>query len=663
MRNIILSLPILLYLGCHPNFNVAEKKVEPSSEIPAKREFPVNPEVQPCQNFYEYTCSRVNASFKLREDRSNHTFSFSDSAERVLEAKKKFLKDLNQNKNLGPRGKTLRTVYNACMNEDAAKKEERALVEKTLKEINELKTNPEFQAFLSDKILSKDFTFINVDNIANQDNPDWDDVYVLADLQSLPERSYYDKGDVTQDLQKLMKEFFKTVDPKDVEARAKNVLSFEKEFSQTYPLPAEFRDLISKKTDVPRDALFKSYPAFHLGSVFRFVPSRTKIRNLTPANFEFLNQALNEKSLQQLKDIYVYHALVDVLDDAYPEFYQMRFEFNRKHLGGPNVRPDRQERCTKLVMGRFGRELDAELLPVMFPNFPQEKVVQLAEKIRASLLKGIERNHWLSAGAKAKALLKMKVAKLQLVKPMRDEDWDFNPPGRYSEQTPLENIRTLQLNLSKKMLRELNQPRNRDRWGMGPLTINAYYSPSDNKFVLPIGILQYPFYDPNLPEQTNMAAMGTVIGHELGHGIDDKGSRYDEGGRLKAWMTDEDLKLFKARGQQLINQFNKIGHNGELTLGENSADLVGLTFSYDAAFPDGKGDLASKRDFFTQYGRLWCSVVRPKMQEMLLKVDSHAQGLARVNEQVKHQPGFKEAFQCPEGAPMTLKTEQLTRIW
>jgi len=662
MKNIFRIFLLVSIVSCNTP-RTHQAKAEPTSEIPAKREFPINPSVDPCQDFYQYTCSKVNESFKLREDRSAHTFAFSDSAERILEAKKKFLKELDSNKKLSSRGKTLRTVYRACMNEEAQKKEERQLVEKGLNELAALKNHREFQAFVSDKILSKDFSFLSIDNIANLDDPEWDDVYVLADLQSLPERSYYDRPEVTKDLEALMVDFFKTIDDRDAEARAKSVFEFEKRFSQTYPLPAEFRDLINKKTDVSRAFLLKNYPNFQLSSVLRFVPPRTRIRNLAPANFEFLNKTLSEEPLQVLKDVYLFHSLSDVMDDAYPEFFQRRFEFGRKHLGGPNVRPDRQERCTKMVMSRFGRELDAELLPILFPNFPQQKVVQLAEKIRTSILNGIENNKWLTKEAKAKALLKIKKARLQLVKPSRDEDWDFNPPGKYSEKTPLENIRVLSLNLTKKMLRELNQTRNRERWGMGPLTVNAYYSPPDNKFVLPIGILQYPFYDPSLPETTNMAAMGTVIGHELGHGIDDKGSRYDENGKLNSWMSEQDLMKFKELGARLSQQFETAGYNGSLTLGENIGDLVGLTFSYDAAFPDGKGTADEKREFFLQYGRLWCNVARPKYLEMMLKVDPHANGVARVNEQVKLQPGFKEAYQCATGSKMTVQSSDIIRIW
>ncbi|MBQ49222.1 MAG: hypothetical protein CMP10_17725 [Zetaproteobacteria bacterium] len=198
---------------------------------------------------------------------------------------------------------------------------------------------------------------------------------------------------------------------------------------------------------------------------------------------------------------------------------------------------------------------------------------------------------------------------------------------------------------------------------MGPLTVNAYYSAADNKFVMPIGILQPPFFDPDKPTEINLGAVGSVIGHELGHGIDDKGAKYDFSGRLNQWMPNKDLKEFKLRGKKMISQFDKIGHNGELTLGENIGDLTGLSFAYDAAFPKGKGDKKVKQDFFLQYARVWCSVTRPKYDERMLKVDSHSRGWARVNEQVKHQKGFQEAYTCKKGDAMFLSPSQQIRIW
>ncbi len=198
----------------------------------------------------------------------------------------------------------------------------------------------------------------------------------------------------------------------------------------------------------------------------------------------------------------------------------------------------------------------------------------------------------------------------------------------------------------------------------GPLTVNAGYSPSDNKFMMPIGILQYPFFDREGSLLENLGAVGVVIGHELGHGIDDQGSKYDENGELRDWMSSADLENLSSRGQKMIDQFDKIGHNGQNTLGENIADLVGITFAYRAAFPN--PSLASTKDkqtFFISYARLWCNVTRPGAEEEKLKTDPHSLGWARINEQVKHQKGFAEAFSCKPGDPMTLPESERITIW
>src|SRR5690606_1457891 len=139
--------------------------------------------------------------------------------------------------------------------------------------------------------------------------------------------------------------------------------------------------------------------------------------------------------------------------------------------------------------------------------------------------------------------------------PRNDAEWNFNPPAEYAKDKPHANDLLLDKNLQEKELKELAQPRDRSRWEMGPLTVNAYYSPSDNKFVMPIGILQYPFYDPKLPPTTNLGAVGMVVGHEIGHAIDDHGAKYDAQGRMKQWMPQKDVKEFVRRGKKLITQF------------------------------------------------------------------------------------------------------------
>jgi putative endopeptidase len=640
-------------------------------EIPERREFPVNPDINACTDLYQYACSKVISSFKLRDDRSSHTFSFNDSYERILYEKKNYLKQLaasSDDSGLTKHTRLLKNVYNACMDEDSSKEEEKKIVADQIQQISAIGTNQDFMEFVSNRIDQPMKGAVILDTEPNQDDPFHRDATLDSDLMSLPERSYYDNPQVMQDYLALVTEFFKINGMENAESRAKAVVDFESDFAHHYPLPVEFRQRSAERNPITRAQLLKKYPNLKLDRILKRIAPATKFRNLEPETMAFLNDKLAHAPVGVLKDMLMFQSSKDFMDDAYPDYFKMAFEFNRKNLGGPEKRPDRQERCTRMVMSNFGREMDEQLLPILFPDFSEKKVVHLAETVRASILEGLKNNTWLSPKGRAGAIRKLEKAELLLVKPQTNDEWDFTPEQEYSPKTRYANSLRLRKALIEKEIREYGEKRNRRRWLMGPLTINAYYMPMDNTFVLPAGILQYPFYDASLPENMNLAAAGSVIGHELGHSIDDKGSRYDEMGRLHPWMGKKDLAEFEKRGGKFIDRFNKIGHNGALTLGENIGDHVGVTFAFQAAFgrdfqaktPEQK---EAERAFFTQYARNWCQVVRPKYREMLLKTDPHAAGEARVDEQVKQQLGFQDGFGCKAGDAMYLPPEDRVRVW
>jgi putative endopeptidase len=633
----------------------------PSSEIPARREFPVNPKISACVDFYEYACSEVNASFKLRPDRSFHDFAFSDSAERLLEAKKTFFKNIEKDHHLGSRGRQLQDNYMACMDEADSKQEELSWNQKTIGELAKIKSNQEMQAFLGSKILTGEPAFIEFGIDSNLDNPNKNDAYILTSLQNLPERSYYDNAELMKDYTALIAQTLKDLGQENVEARAAAVVAAEKSFAQSYPLPAEFRTLFVTRTKVSKAQLLERYPALGLKALLAKIPNQTLIRDLAPKNFAAVNEFLSKGDLQTSKDIYLIKA--SILDDAYPENFKKWFAFKHKYLGGPPERSDRQERCTKRVAGAFDKEADFVLLPRIFPSFPEAKFKAMAEQVRNSIIAGIEKATWLSPSARLEAQKKMRVARLQLIKPRNDKEWDFNPLATYSRTHQYANSRLLGQNLKRKDLTRMREKRDRNIWDMSPLTVNAYYSPPDNKFVMPIGILQYPFYDAKMPLASQFGAAGSVIGHELGHGIDDKGSLYDEKGRLHEWFSKDDMAEFKRRGEKLGQQFAAAGQNPELTMGENMGDLVGVSSSYRAMFGKGEHSLEEKREFFLGYGRVWCAVRGPGVKELRIKTDPHSLSENRVNQQIKQQPGFAEAFQCKEGDPMALKPSERVVIW
>lgn len=639
----------------------------PSSAIPERRDFPVNAEINPCQDFYAYSCSKAIGSFSLRPDRSIHTFAFHDSSERLLNKKKTYLKEVAaaslKGQPLSPRSTTLATLYRACMDPVASEKETRDRVSQLTRRLDAIPDHKAFARFMADERQQARSSFVEVGIGANQDKPEQSDFYFVADGMTLPERSYYENQALRADFERILTQFFQNLGFKDGVKRAAGVLRFETAFSKASPLPAEWREIYNKKTEINRRDLSTQYPNLHLDDFLTLIPETTLIRHLTPETYAWLDRQLGQEDLETLKSVYLFHRLGSLLDDGYPSFQKAYYDFMVKHLGAPKTRPVREERCTKLVMNTYTKELDAELLPQIFPHFPEEKFVALAESVRKSILLGIDTNPWLSSEGKAGARKKIEKANLQLVKPRNDKEWHFNPVASYSLTEPQGNMEKLAALLQARDLAELKEKRDPTLWEMGPLTVNAYYSAEHNKFVMPIGILQYPFYDPALPVEVNLGSVGAVIGHELGHGIDDQGAKFDAEGRLKQWMTEGDIKTFQTKGLDLIKQFDDIGHNGKLTLGENIGDLTGITFAYRAAFPEGKGSDQSKKDFFLQYARVWCQVMLPKHRERLLKTDPHSLGEARVNQQMKNQPEFAKAFQCKPQDAMVLPTSEVVKIW
>lgn len=639
-----------------------------SSEIPLKREFPVDEKYNPCINLYEHACAKTIESFTLRPDRRKHTFAFNDSAERILAFKKSTIQELTKKPSEKGVGGELRDFYLSCINKDARAKEEVAYVSKKVSEIEKFQSKKDWIDSQVKRIHSGNSGFIGYYSVDNFDDPKKSDLMLGVGYSLLPEKSYAKNPELIKELEVLVTDFFKTIGATNPEARAKTVLKYEIDEQDNRLYPVEARIAYSLRRFVTKKELTKNYPDLGLKVFLDQIPDTTKIRNINPKTFPFLNNVAKNYSLDELKTIQMFYELYGKLDKAYPAFYDKAFAFRNKFLGGKNKRSELDEECTEIAMSRFGSEFDYLVLPKMFPNFSSEKVAVLVDKIKKSILSSLSKNTWLTPVAKKEAERKISTAYMRLVAPSKFEDWKFLPVVEYNPETYLANIEKRNDVADEREFKYFRELKDIRSWeGVQPLEVNAFYQSSYNQFTMLQGILQYPFYDQNNSLTENLAGVGMVVGHELGHGIDDQGSKYDADGKLHDWMTPKDLLKFKELTKSLVDQYTKAGMNGELTLGENIGDLVGLTAAYDAAFSDNKLNpeelKKEQRKFFLSYARSWCEVQLPGVRELRLKSDPHSLGVARVNEVVKHFAGFKEAFHCEENDPMILPADKRVHIW
>lgn len=630
-----------------------------------KRDFPVDESINPCANLYQYACGKTNRSFVLPETRRRHHFSIDDIKEFLLAQKKAFFRELNGSKGTDPKDRQIRAFYQSCMDPKGLIKGEVANVSRRLAEVSGISSREQFVDYIFQKMEAGESSFLSLySNLPNLQNSKFRDAYLSFSILSLGEKSYYEKREIREDYRKLIGSFFGSLKMSKPDERAAAVDRFEAGFAKVYPSGAEINKNVFSETTLSSQTIQK-VSNLKLEQFFEWLPKNRHIRNLFgDDSYIYLNEAIGSLPLEELKSIYLYYDLKGQMDEAYPDFKNQMVAFEAKHLGGVPSRPDRQERCVNEIESKFGKELDYILLPHLFPNFPKEKLSHLVESVRSNLIKTVRQNAWLSPSAKKTAALKLEKLNIRLVSPESEEEWGFRKIGNYSSTDLIANQQQFERLRFESAKEDIKKEFSGPVWEFGPLEVNAALMPSYNAIIFPIAILQPPFYDPNASDETNLAGIGAVIGHEIGHAIDDKGFTYDEKGRVNPWIRGKDEKKFFERAESLIKQFDEIGHNGKFTLGENIGDLVGLTNSYESAFPKGSNkSISLKKDFFVQWARLWCEVQRPEFVELRKKVDPHSLGFARANEPVKHLPVFAEAFSCKPGDPLVLPASKRLKIW
>jgi endothelin-converting enzyme/putative endopeptidase len=392
-----------------------------------------------------------------------------------------------------------------------------------------------------------------------------------------------------------------------------------------------------------------------------------------PSYIEGLGKVFAETSLADWQTYLTFHTLSNFSGVLTTSLDNENFDFYAKQLSGRNEQRPMWKRGVAVVNNNLGEVIGKVYVSRHFTPEAKSRMNQLVENLRDAYGKSITELDWMSEATKQAAQVKLALF-----------DPKIGYPNKWRDYSALEikaddlvgNMIRSGKTEHEKEIAKLGGAIDKQEWAMTPQTVNAYYNPTKNEIVFPAAILQPPFFNLAADDAVNYGGIGAVIGHEMGHGFDDQGSKYDGEGNLRNWWTEEDLSAFKQRADNLVEQYNKyavfddLTVNGKLTLGENIGDLSGVTIAYKAykASLNGKqapviDDLTGDQRFFIGYTQIWRSKMVEKSMRNRVATDSHSPGEFRALGSLSNMPEFYKAFNVKAGDAMYIAPENRVKIW
>ncbi|TDE11670.1 M13 family metallopeptidase [Dyadobacter psychrotolerans] len=504
-------------------------------------------------------------------------------------------------------------------------------------------------------------------------------LYQGQDGLSLGEKSYYERTDSST--LNVRKEFVKHVDKmfgfasfKDPNP-GKTILDFETKLAKIQLTNVELRDPVKTYNKMSTKEFQNLIPDFDLKT---FADKQDiKTDTLIVQNIPYLknlNTLLKATPLATLK-LYTRWQLLSQFAGFLPKnFDQENFNFFSKVIRGTKQQRARTERAIRSTDGLLGMPLGKLFSAKYFPEEDKKKVSEMIENVRTVYGERIDKLTWMSDSTKARAHKKLKAFTYKIGYP--DKWKDYSSIDIKSDKL-FENVVAASLYQHKESVEKIGKPVDKDEWGMTPQTVNAYYNPLNNEVAFPAGILQPPFYNRDADDAINYGGIIAVIGHEFTHGFDDQGSQFDEEGNLKNWWTASDRSNFDKLTKKYIDYFSGIEAlpgfkiNGALTIGENVADLGGLTLAYYALEKSLKGKPEPalidgfnwKQRFFLGWAQVWHMNTTDAALQNQIQTDPHAPAKDRINGPLPHLKEFQNAWNCGAGSKMALPEVARVVIW
>ncbi len=463
---------------------------------------------------------------------------------------------------------------------------------------------------------------------------------------------------------------------RDAREARRRIMELETSMAEASMTRLERRDPYATYNKMTIDELNELMPSFNWDT---YLTSRNlDIDDLNvgqPIFFKNANKLIKEKPLDYWKTYLEWNVLRSTAQFIGKDFEDAHFEFYGKVMTGSEKQRERWKRSLASLNSAMGEAVGQEYVALHFPPESKERMIDLVEHLRDAFEQRIGQLAWMSDDTKKEAFAKLEKMNVKIGYP--DKWTDYSDLEIKDQPFVLNILAAREFNI-KRNLAEIGEPVDRDKWFMSPQTVNAYYSPTMNEIVFPAAILQPPFFYPHGDDAVNFGAIGMVIGHEMTHGFDDQGRRYAKDGNLHDWWTEEDSKRFEERTEVLVEQYNNyvmldsLTINGRLSLGENIADLGGLTIAFQAlrnklkedGIPEKIEGFIPEQRFFISYAQIWRNHMRDQRLMQQLNEGPHSPGEARVNGIVYNMKEFYEAFDLStENSLRFIDPEVRAEIW
>ncbi len=659
---------------------------EKSNQLPPglEKQF-MDTTADPCVNFAQYACGSFSKLYPIPADKSGYgpfyiVYDHTQDALQALLGKVEAdsaARTANEQK--------IGDYYSTCMNKDAIEAAGLKPLKAELDRIAALKSKSELTALLAHHQLINVNAFFGYGE--QQDFKDARKQIAAVDQGGLglPERDYYlrtgaaDEKIRQQYVQHVTKMLKLLGEPDAVAASdAGKIMALETALAKASMDVTSRRDPMSIYHPMTVTELAALAPAIAWTSLFTQTgtPPITDLNVVNPEFFKGMNALIESTDLDTIKAYLRWQLINGMPSVALPAAEDDEdFNFFGHTLAGQLEQQPRWKRCVQATDGALGEALGEVYVKAYFPPESKQKTVQMVHDIEDAMDRNIDTLTWMSADTKVKAKAKLHMVADKIAYPDHWRDYSALKVVRGDE---LGNaIRAVEFENNRE-LAKIGKPVDRGEWGMSPPTINAYYNPSMNDINFPAGILQSPFFDPNATDAEIYGHIGGIVGHELTHGFDDQGRKFDGNGNLSDWWTAEDAKKFEAMTDCEVKEYggftavDDVKVNGKLTLGENTADNGGLRLAYMALATDvaRKGIGLNARDasgftpaqqFFLAHAQNWCGDTRPEQLRLGVQTDPHSPEKFRILGVVQNMPEFGQAFGCKTGQPMM--PADACRVW